>query len=76
MMAWIKVTDRMPPNGMMLIVTVEINGKKMVEYDVAWNNRKQEWAWVKFGKQPEYGSLKNSPIKVTHWMPMPKPAED
>ena len=76
-MDWIKVTpETMPPSGMMLIVTIEINGKRMVEYDVAWNERKKEWAWVKFGKNPEYISLKNSNVKVTHWMPMPSPAED
>ena len=70
MMAWIKVTDRMPPD--MKIVRVKINNIFGLPYEkeARWNSRNQCFEYFVLRTwEPVYG-------EVICWMPMPKAAED
>ena len=73
MMAWIKCTDRMPPDMDPVIVTAVWRGEKRVETDVY-----RESGFWKQDYDSMYGEDTNyySDDEITHWMPMPKPAED
>ena len=79
-MDWTKVTPKtMPPNGEPVIVTLEeTNSKKrFTEFDVAWSKRQGEWIWINFGTTPmKTAPVSSARMRVTHWMPYPKPAED
>lgn len=80
MMAWIKCTDRMPPDMEPVIVTVHYKdwdkpmGKEGIVLPIAYHNEKTGWC------VPGNGENDTQPMWykfiVTHWMPMPKPAED
>ena len=73
MMAWIKCTDRMPPDMEPVIVTAVWRGEKRVETDVY-----RESGFWKQDYDSMYGGDTNyySDDEITHWMPMPKPADD
>lgn len=78
MMAWIKCTDRMPPDMEPVIVTVKVpaKGKRKDK------ERKEVWAgiylengsWMYDKNDGEHEILDK--VVVTHWMPIPKAAED
>ena len=73
MMDWIKCTDRMPPDMEPVIVTVVWRGEKRVETNVYHEDGcwKQDYDSMDGGGTDYY-----SDDEITHWMPMPKPAED
>ena len=77
-MAWIKCTDRMPPDMEPVIVTVrflipQFGRKKGTFADVRYNHNKDAWEYLSDAYHAVWDELK---VEVTHWMPMPKPAED
>lgn len=73
MMAWIKCTDRMPPD--MEPVTVTVKGKhgKDIMKDVVWSAQNGGWAYDDGSDCLVY---LDDNLEVTHWMPYPDPAED
>ena len=78
-MTWIKCTDRMPPEYSICLITIEMkyDWEDKVERDV-------DLAQYKPGEGGIDGDWETTNdwdegqqhIKVTHWMPMPRPAED
>lgn len=74
-MDWIKVTDRMPPDDMPVIVSLDkgAHGKSVLGgaiYDpkIGWKvTLNGEYFWIFENRDG---------CKVTHWMPYPSPAED
>lgn len=73
MMAWIKCTDRMPPEMEPVIVTVLWKGNKFVETEVY----RSDGCWMKdYDSMDGGGTDYYSDDEITHWMPMPSPAED
>lgn len=78
-MEWIKCSDRLPHNGEPVVATLEEIGtkKRYVEFDVAWSQKLREWVFINFDSTPlKTAPVKDSGLRVTHWMPMPRPAED
>lgn len=78
MMDWIKCTDRMPPDMEPVIVTVKFSipqfGRKKGTFsDVRYNHGKGVWEYLSDSYHAVWDELK---VEVTHWMPMPEPAED
>lgn len=73
MMAWIKCTDRMPPDKRPVIVTVNDRGIKYVFSGAIWDAEKRIW---KYKVNYELGKMAEYEAEITHWMPMPGPAED
>ena len=82
-MEWIKCSDRLPPKTMRVLVTIDAGEdyRPFVESEARWNAEKQCFekpchtgAYADFD-QPDcwWGKIT---AKVTHWMPMPSPAED
>lgn len=73
MMAWIKCTDRMPPDMEPVIVTLRFSDTdgKFVWADVRHNGEK--WEYLSNSWDDIWSDVDG---EVTHWMPMPKPAED
>lgn len=71
-MNWIKVTpETMPPDMEPVIVTYEEDdGKRDVFLDAVWCEERNGWA---FATECGYEFVN---MKITHWMPTPKPAED
>ena len=70
---WIKCTDRMPPDMEPVIVTVLWKGNKFVETEVY----RSDGCWMKdYDSMDGGGTDYYSDDEITHWMPMPKPAED
>lgn len=75
-MAWIKCTDRMPPDMEIVIVTVKYNdGCKYTWTDVRHNPEYQEWEQL-VDVIGDYWEGIGEDCKVTHWIPIPEPAED
>lgn len=79
-MDWIKCTDRMPPKTMPVLVTVDAGEdyRPFVIPDARWNEERRCFE-VRDDNESFYGwsTLRYSYRgTVTHWMPMPKPAED
>lgn len=73
MMGWIKCTDRMPPEMEPVIVTVLWKGNKFVETEVY----RSDGCWMKdYDSMDGGGTDYYSDDEITHWMHMPKPAED
>lgn len=70
---WIKCTDRMPPDMELVIVTAVWRGEKRVETNVYHEDGcwKQDYDSMDGGGTDYY-----SDDEITHWMPMPEPAED
>lgn len=75
MMAWIKCTDRLPPDMEPVIVTMNDGRKTTVLPCCRWNNRYNEWDMLNDWNWEEWLAL-GKKEKVTHWMQMPEPAED
>ena len=73
MMAWIKCTDRMPPDMEPVIVTLRYSdtNKKCVWADVRYNHG--EWEYLSNGWDDIWSDVDG---EVTHWTNMPEPAED
>lgn len=73
MMAWIKYTDRMPPDMEPVIVTLRFSDtdRKFVWADVRHNGEK--WEYLSNSWDDIWSDVDG---EVTRWMPMPKPAED
>lgn len=75
-MEWIKCTDRLPPDMEPVMVTVKDKGKeKFVIPEARWNKEKgyfevpndyYGWSTLNYSRKRE----------ITHWRPMPSPAED
>ena len=83
MMAWIKYTDRMPPDMEPVIVTAFHRGfvvdaepgEKFVSHDVRWNEKLQAWEVQEWNIcEMEWTTWHD--LEITHWMSMPRPAED
>ena len=75
-MAWIKCTDRMPPDMEPVIVTVRDNtGVKQTWVDVRYNPEHKEYEQLS-DVVGDYWDGLGEDYKVTHWMPMPKAEED
>lgn len=78
MMDWIKVTpETMPPDMEPVMVTVKRAGKKKVLSNYRY--LKEYEAWQFQDKMFEEWTPMNSVFRgmtVTHWKPMPSPAED
>ncbi len=73
MSEWIRVEDRMPPDGEWVIVAAKDSaGKKFVECDIRWCSEDQEWQYFD-GSDGWVGSFHD---EVTHWMPIPEPPEE
>ena len=78
MMAWIKCTDRPPPDMEPVIVTVKVPAKGRRKD----KERKEVWAdiylkngvWMYDENDGEHEIWDKA--AVTHWMPWPEPAED
>ena len=80
MMAWIKCTDRMPPDMEPVMVTVHYKDwdkpmdKDGIVLPIAYHSDKAGW------RVPGNEGNETQPmwykLIVTHWMHMPKPAED
>lgn len=76
-MDWIKCADRMPPDMEPVMVTVRWAGKKKILSNYRY--LKEYEAWQFQDKMFEECTPINSVFKgmiVTHWMPIPEPAED
>ena len=71
MMDWIKCTDRMPPDMEPVIVTMLVNGEKQVYGNV----RRKGDLWQINGLVVDRWLFIRGEM-ITHWMLMPKPAED
>lgn len=71
---WIKVTpDTMPPDMQEVIVTFENEKKERdVQLQARWNGKHGHWEFLGY----DWEEVREPYYKVTHWMPMPKPAED
>lgn len=82
MMAWIKCTDRMPPDKELVLATVKENGKhKDVWPCVQYNKDSKAWEFLEGGAFVAFNTIINPDCygnyyEVTHWMPWPEPAED
>lgn len=72
-MAWIKCTDRMPPDMEPVIVTVKGKYGKDIMKDVMWSAQNGEWA---YDDGADFLVYLDGDLAVTHWMPYPEPAED
>ena len=83
-MDWIKVTpETMPPDMEPVMVTAFHRGlvvdaepgEKFVSYDVRWNEKLQAWEVQEWNIcEMEWTTWHD--LEITHWMPVPKPAED
>ena len=73
-MAWIKCTDRMPPDMEPVMVTMTDGCKITVLPCCRWNNKYNEWDMLNDWNWEEWLAL-GEKEKVTHWMPWPEPAE-
>ena len=73
-MGWIKVTpETMPPDMEPVIVTAVWRGEKRVETDVY----RESGFWKRdYDSMDGGGTDYYSDDEITHWMHMPKPAED
>ena len=77
-MAWIKCTDRMPPDMEHILITIEHWSDK---HRYVWttqarlNNGKYE-VWEDDGFACGWATGRFAGSKVTHWMPWPELAED
>ena len=78
---WIKCTDRMPPDMEPVIVTVDDKYYPSTKY--SWIGRKNGNFWEILVGMSDTGDVYmgignpgNELTNVTHWMPMPEPAED
>lgn len=71
-MDWIRVKDRMPPEGEIVLVVTDYCGYKQVDYYVAWFG--DEGIWKMWDAVDESGWAIHSGkfCKVTHWMPCPQ----
>lgn len=70
-MAWIKCTDRMPPDMEPVMVTAVVDGEKWVHCNVRRNGP----TWQVHGIVYDRWLFIHGEM-ITHWMPMPSPAED
>lgn len=81
-MDWIKCTDRMPPKTMIVMVTIGGENFRPFVFPAArWNENKQYFERIYHaGRNANPGEPDSwwgkITARVTHWMPMPKPAED
>lgn len=74
-MEWISVKDRMPPDMQCVLVTIESeNGKRYVQSDIRFNSSRNTWEWA-YEAGADYWQDMDYEV-VTHWMPLPEPAED
>lgn len=75
-MDWIKVTDRLPKDGELVIATVrskkDLSFKDIMK-DVSYIKECGEWGW---DDGADCIILLDENMEVTHWMPYPAPAED
>lgn len=77
-MDWIKCTDRMPPDGEPILITIESwmdKHRYVWETQARWHNGFYE-VWEDDGLACGWASGRFAGSKVTHWMPYPEPAED
>lgn len=73
-MAWIKCTDRMPPEMEPVISTAkDESGRKYVYSECRWEEKTKQWTWPISFRDNIWAEICET---VTHWMPMPEPAED
>ncbi len=74
-MNWIKLTpDTMPPDGDIVMVTVESwNGERDVYPEARFNKKRGKWEWPYEAGADYWDDIDE---KVTHWMPLPEPATD
>lgn len=73
-MEWISVNDRMPDDCEIVIVTVKYGGgSKTVYPEGRYNKDKGLWEW---SSEPCFDKWFKFTGSVTHWMPLPKAAED
>ena len=84
-MTWTKVTDALPPDGEAVMVTVLYeNGLKEVEpratlryREVGKYKRKPKTkTWHYWNRDIDDWYEFGDWVKITHWAPMPAPAED
>ena len=73
MMAWIKCTDRMPPDMEPVIVTVY---DKYNPPRYTWIGRLNDGKWELLIEADNVYAPTDEWIAVTHWTHMPEPAED
>lgn len=77
-MNWIKVTpDTMPKDKEEVIVTVEhiLKNGSVARYTVSGIRYTKREGW-QFFSNPLYGQWNKYSENVTHWMPLPEPAQD
>lgn len=75
-MEWIKVTDRLPEEGQLVLVTIRhsIPNISPVWADVKWT-KYGGWKYLVNAWEDFWAPISNDD-EVTHWMPYPTPAED
>lgn len=75
-MIWTKVTDALPPDGEAVMVTFvdEITEQKYVSPKAKYFAEDECWAY--FVDLIGGYSMFDEWHKITHWSPMPQPAED
>lgn len=73
-MEWIKVTpETMPPDMESVIVTAEYKSMRYVLTECRWNSERKCFE-IPFDDCIDY--WEDVDDKITHWMPIPEPAED
>lgn len=76
---WIPVSERLPEDGVMVLV-YESSFAKTDEYDEKFGSTKRERG-VRFGSYIKSLSMmrpegcNGGPYKITHWMPLPEPLQ-
>lgn len=77
-MPWTKVTDALPPEGSAVLVTVENwkNGRRWVWPTVVKWEKDRFYAYITDVFASGWESSCFVGNNVTHWTPMPAPAED
>lgn len=77
-MNWIQLTpETMPPDMVIVMVTVRDNGIKKVVRDIAYSHKEQKWFWYDAVETQDFYQFDlDLNGVITHWMPYPDPAED
>lgn len=75
-MYWTKVTDALPPEGeRCFLTTVNPDGSRTTDI-ATWLGDKCGWKFLSLGFHPTSLADDETRFTITHWMPIPAPAED
>ena len=68
---WTRADDELPREDTEVLATVVNEAGRSVWPDVIYKD--DQWLWL---SQPEYGYYAPVEGEVTHWMPLPPPAQN